>query len=312
MPRWPAPGVLPSSSRGTCSERAVVNQVELFEQHRSLLFSIAYRMLGSVADAEDMVQDAFLRWQKVSETEVQSPRAYLVAVVTRLSIDHLRSARVQREEYLGEWLPEPLLTDLNQEAEKSPVLAESLTMAFLVLLESLTPLERAAFLLREVFEYDYPEVAAIVERGEVHCRQMVRRARQRIAERRPRFKVSLEQRERLTERFFLACRKGDMDGLVALLAEDVTLWSDGGEKVRAALRPIYGAVKVARFLLGVQSKLPPGVACQPAEVNGQPGLISYLKDQPIGTLALDIQEGRIKRIYLVVNPEKLRSLPPLA
>src|SRR5918998_406453 len=198
-----------------------------FERHRPLLFSIAYRMLGSVADAEDVVQEAYLRWQQAPEAEVLSPRSYLSAVVTRLSIDRLRSARVQREEYVGPWLPEPLVSEGTEDVADSIELDESLSMAFLVLLESLNPVERAVFLLREVFNYDYEEISSIVRKSEANCRQIARRARQSVAAHRPRFERSPEQEERLTQRFVETCMSGDMEGLLELLSEDVTLWSDG-------------------------------------------------------------------------------------
>ena len=281
---------------------------EDFERHRSLLFSIAYRMLGSVAEAEDIVQESYLRWQESCETEVRSPRSYLSAVVTRLSIDRLRSAR--REEYIGPWLPEPLISDRAEELAAHDELDESLSMAFLVLLESLNPVERAVFLLREVFGYDYEEISSIVRKSEANCRQIARRARQSVAARRPRFERSLEKEKMLTERFVEACMSGDMEGLLELLSEDVTLWSDGGGKVAAAPYPIHGPEKVARFLVGVLRTVPPGFFAHPARVNGGPGAIGYVDDHPTGVVALDVAEGRIRRVRIVVNPDKLRTVPP--
>jgi len=228
-----------------------------FERHRSLLFSIAYRMLGSVADAEDVVQEAYLRWREVPTKEVRSPKSYLSAVVTRLSINRLRSARAQREKYVGPWLPEPLLSDPAEETAGAAELDESLSMAFLVLLESLNPVERAVFLLREVFDYDYDEISRIVEKSEDNCRQIARRARQSVAARRPRFERSPEQEERLARQFFETCMNGDMEGLVEILSADVTLRSDGGGRVAAAPYPIHGPERVARFLLGVLRTVPP-------------------------------------------------------
>ncbi|HLL57058.1 MAG TPA: RNA polymerase sigma-70 factor [Rubrobacteraceae bacterium] len=281
---------------------------EDFERHRSLLFSIAYRMLGSVAEAEDVVQEAYLRWREVPEGEVRSPKSYLSAVVTRLSIDRLRSAR--REEYIGPWLPEPLISDRAEELAAHYELDESLSMAFLVLLESLNPVERAVFLLREVFGYDYEEISSIVRKSEANCRQIARRARQSVAARRPRFERSLEKEKMLTERFVEACMSGDMEGLLELLSEDVTLWSDGGGKVAAAPYPIHGPEKVARFLVGVLRTVPPGFFAHPARVNGGPGAIGYVDDHPTGVVALDVAEGRIRRVRIVVNPDKLRTVPP--
>jgi len=289
-----------------------MTRAEQFDEYRPLLFSIAYRMLGSVMDAEDVVQDAFLRWQGASDAEIESPKAYLSTIVTRLCLDHLRSARVQREQYVGPWLPEPLVTEPAPDVAETSALHESLSMAFLVLLESLTPLERAVFLLHDVFAYDYAEIARIVGKSEANCRQLGHRARAYVAARRPRFDTSVEQQERLTRQFLQACTTGDLPSLVATLADDITLWSDGGGKVRAAPRPIHGADAVGRFLLGVLRKAPPGIETRAAEVNGQPGLVSYLDGQPVGVLLFDIADDRIQGLRFVVNPEKLEHLaePP--
>jgi RNA polymerase sigma-70 factor (ECF subfamily) len=242
----------------------------------------------------------------------RSPKAYLSAVVTRLCIDHLRSARVKREEYVGPWLPEPLLTEQVADVGDAIALEESLSMAFLVLLESLTPTERAVFLMREVFSYEYEEIARVVGKSEANCRQISRCARQSVVARRPRFESSPEQEERLMESFLQASLSGDMDGLLALLSEDVTLYSDGGGKTRAALNPIHGADKVARFLSGILRKVPPGFVIRQTQVNGRPGLIGYFGDgSPQSVVNLDVAEGNIRAIRLVVNPEKLRSVPSL-
>lgn len=285
-------------------------RVEDFERHRSLLFSIAYRMLGSVADAEDVVQEAYLRWREVPESEVRSPRSYLSAVVTRLSIDRLRSAQAWREAYVGPWLPEPLLADRTEEIADSTELDESLSMAFMVLLESLNPVERAVFLLREVFAYDYEEISHIVGKSEDNCRQIARRARQSVAARRPRFERSPEQEERLTQQFVETCMSGDMEGLLELLSEDVTLWSDGGGKVAAARQPIHGPERVARFLLGVLRTVPPGFSARLTQVNGGPGVVGYVDGHPTSAVALDVADGRLHGVHIVVNPEKLRAIPP--
>lgn len=280
---------------------------EAFEEHRPLLFSIAYRMLGSVMDAEDVVQEAFVRWRRAGEA--RSPKAYLTSVVTRLCIDYLRSARARREEYAGPWLPEPITAE---PAADPAVLDETLSMAFLVLLESLSPVERAVFLLREVFDYEYAEISEIVGKSEANCRQILRRARQSVAARRPRFDPAPERGERLVRQFVEACMSGDMEGLLRMMSEEITLWTDGGGRVRAARNPIYGSDKVARFLLGVIPEAPEGVEIRLARVNGQPGLISYYADgRPQGAATFDISGGRISAIRLVVNPEKLRSIPPL-
>ena len=282
----------------------------VFDLHRPLLFSTAYRMLGSVMDAEDVVQDAYLRWQRAPHAEILSPRAYLSAVVTRLCIDQLRSAKALREEYVGPWLPEPLPTE---PAPDVAAVDESLSMAFLVLLESLTPTERAVFILREVFDYDYGEISRLVGKSEANCRQIARRARQSVAARRPRFESSPEQEGRLMESFLDACLGGDMEALLALLSEDVALWSDGGGKTRAALNPIHGAEKVARFFFGVLRKAPPGFVVRRASINGRPGLVGYFGDgRPHSVATFDVAEGSIRAIRLVVNPEKLGAVPPLS
>ena len=285
-------------------------RAEDFERYRSLLFSISYRMLGSVADAEDLVQEAYLRWREAPEAEVRSPKSYLSAVVTRLSIDRLRSARVKREEYVGPWLPEPLLSDRVEEGADPIELDESLSMAFLVLLESLNPVERAVFLLREVFDYDYEEISRIVGKSEDNCRQIARRARQSVAARRPRFDRSPAQEERLTERFVEACVSGDIEGLIGLLSEDVTLWSDGGGKVAAAPYPIHGPRAVARFLLGVLRTVPPGFSARPTQINRGRGVVGYVDGHATSVVALDFEDGRLRGIRIVVNPQKLRALPP--
>jgi RNA polymerase sigma-70 factor (ECF subfamily) len=283
---------------------------EVFGRHRPLLFSVAYGMLGSVMDAEDVVQEAFVRWQRAPRAEVRSPKAYLSTMTTRLCIDQLRSARARREEYVGPWLPEPLLTE--RAVGEPAVVDEALSMAFLVLLESLTPVERAVFLLREIFDYDYEEISHLVGKSEANCRQIARRARESVAARRPRFESSPEQEESLTQSFLEACLGGDMERLLALLSEDATLYSDGGGKTHAALNPIRGADKVARFLAGILGKVPPGFVVRRARVNGHPGLVGYFGDgSPQSVATLEVADGNIRAIRLVVNPEKLGSVPPL-
>jgi RNA polymerase sigma-70 factor (ECF subfamily) len=285
-----------------------VERLEIFNEHRRLLFSLAYRMLGSVADAEDMVQEAFLRWQAAPEEEIKAPKAYLSTIVTNLCINYLTSARRKREEYVGPWLPEPLITDESQDPMRNIQMADSLSMAFMVLLESLTPTERACFLLREVFDYEYEEIARIVGKAEANCRQMVSRARLHIRERRPRFDVSSEMQTRLTAQFMQACASGDLQGLMSLLAEDATLMSDGGGRVTAARKPIHGADHIARFLTGLIKKAGPGrLHIRPTLVNGQPGFITYWDDRLVNVLSLDIADNQIRAVYIVVNPDKLRS-----
>jgi len=290
-----------------------MEQSEVFNQHRPLLFSIAYRMLGSIMDAEDILQEAFLRWSGATWEQVQSPKAYLSAIVTRLAIDQLRSAKVKREVYVGEWLPEPLLGDygaitLNDTTE----MADSLSIAFLVLLESLSPVERAVFLLREIFDYEYSEIALIVDKSEASCRQMLHRARQHLASRRPRFAVASQQREQLTRQFMQTCANGDMQGLLNLLTEDIVLKSDGGGKVNAARNPIYGSEKVARFMLGIMSKAPQDFRARLAQVNGQLNIITYLGQTIQSVVELDIADGRIQAIHIILNPDKLQLELPSA
>ncbi len=288
-----------------------MNQDDGFQAYRPLLFSIAYRMLGSAMDAEDGVQEAYLRWHKAIENGevVQSPKTYLCTIVTRWCIDQLRSARAQRETYVGVWLPEPLVEpDLSDPGETAE-LAESLSMAFLLLLEHLSPVERAVYLLRQVFDYGYAEIATIVGKSEENCRQIVRRARQHLNTHRTHYDVSVEQREELTHQFIRACASGDMDGLLALLTDEVVLHSDGGGRVPAALNPICEPSKVARGILGVLRKVPPGSISRVVMVNGQPGIVNYLNGVPYAVVALDSGEGRIREIDLIVNPDKLQHVP---
>lgn len=287
-----------------------MERLEIFNEHRRLLFSLAYRMLGSVADAEDMVQETFLRWQAAGDEEIKAPKAYLSAIITNLCINYLGSARRKREEYIGPWLPEPLITDESQDPMRNIQMADSLSMAFMILLESLTPVERACFLLREVFDYEYEEIALMVGKSEANCRQMVSRARLHIRERRPRFDVSSEMQTRLTGQFMQACASGDLQGLMSLLAEDVSLMSDGGGKVTAARKPVHGADHVARFLTGLVKKAGPArLGIRPTEVNGQPGFITYLDGRLMNVVSLDIADERIRGVYIIVNPDKLRNLP---
>ena len=283
-----------------------------FDQYRSLLFSVAYRMLGSVADAEDMLQETFIRWQQAPDDDIRSPRAFLVTIISRLCINHLQSARVQREEYTGQWLPEPIVTGPGSDPLAVIRVDESLSMAFLILLERLTAVERAVFLLREVFEYEYSEIAAVLDQSEANCRQILRRARQHVSAMRPRFKVSSRKQSDLLERFLQAAGKGDMDGLIALLADDVVLHSDGGGKAIAVPNLVHGAGNVARGVVGALRKLvPKEVVRRMAQINGAPGVISYLNGKPFSVFTADVIDGRIRAIYLVTNPEKLSHLPEL-
>ena len=283
-----------------------------FGQYRGLLFSVAYRMLGSVADAEDMLQETFVRWQQARDEEIRSPRAFLVTIVSRLCINQLQSARVQREEYVGQWLPEPIVTGPGSDPLEMVRIDESLSMAFLIMLERLTPVERAVFLLREVFAYEYSELAAILGQSESNCRQILSRAKQHVGAVRPRFKTSQSKKRDLLERFFKATSSGDMEGLVALLASDVVLHSDGGGKGVAALNLIRGIDKVARGALGAfQKLLPKDLHIRVTQVNGDPGIVSYLNRKPYSVLTFDASEDRIHAVYVVTNPEKLARIPAL-
>jgi RNA polymerase sigma-70 factor, ECF subfamily len=283
-----------------------MNSLETFNQHRRLLFGIAYRMLGTVTDAEDMVQETFLRWQKTSQIGVESPKNYLATTITRLCIDYLRSARVRREQYVGPWLPEPLLTQ--QDPAEQVELADSLSMAFLVMLERLSPIERAVFLLREVFEYDYPEIAQIVGKSAENCRQILRRSRQHIASERPRFPVLPQQQAQITAQFLTASNQGNLQELLNLLAKDVAFWSDGGGQVAAALKPLYGSMKVARFLLAIQRKWPVTTEASLTEVNGQPGIFLRVGYAVHSVVMFEIVNGYIQTIYSIRNPEKLKHI----
>lgn len=287
---------------------AATNSLETFDAHRPLLFAIAYRMVGSVMDAEDIVQEAYLRWQRREAADVQSPKAYLSTIVTRLGIDHLRAAHTTRETYIGTWLPEPLITERQPDVADVAALHESLSMAFLVLLENLTPVERAVFLLHDVFGYDFHEIAGIVGKEEANCRQIARRARQEIHARRPRFDPSSEHQQRLTQQFITACTNGDLSALVATLAHDATLWADGGGKARASYRPIEGAERIATFILGILRNVPETIEIRSATVNGQPGFIFLLEGAAYAVLAFDIIDGRIQAIRAVANPDKLRAV----
>jgi RNA polymerase sigma-70 factor (ECF subfamily) len=286
---------------------------EEFEELRPLLFAIAYRILGSVTEAEDAVQETWLRYE-ASPTQPISTKAFLSAVVTRVSIDVLRSARVRREAYVGQWFPEPLVTDPYEDPARSAELADSVSMAALLLLERLTPLERAVFVLREVFGFGFPEVAVAVGRSEAACRQLAVRARRHMDAGRPRFEADRREREELAERFFDALRDGDIDGLRELLAADVEMVGDGGGKAPAFARSVFGADNVARVLASVFPVLARiDARVEPHEVNSQPGAIVRDRDDKVlGTLTLDILGGRIQTIRSVANPDKLGHVGPVA
>ncbi|MFF1297678.1 MULTISPECIES: RNA polymerase sigma-70 factor [unclassified Streptomyces] len=288
-------------------------RTEEFQELRPLLFSIAYRILGSVSEAEDAVQETWLRYE-ASPTEPRSVKAYLSAAVTRISINVLRSARVRREAYVGPWFPEPLLADPYQDPERSAELADSVSTAALLLLERLSPLERAVFVLREVFDFGFPEIASAVGRSEAACRQLVVRARRHMAEGRPRFEASRKERTELASRFFQALREGDVDALQELLAAEVTLVGDGGGKAPQLARAVVGARNVARLLAEVFPRMArAAVTFEPHEVNGEPGAVFRDRDgKVLHTMILDVRDGRIRTIRNVINPDKLRHLGPVA
>ncbi|MET7735614.1 RNA polymerase sigma-70 factor [Streptomyces sp. NPDC005402] len=290
-----------------------MSRTEEFQALRPLLFSIAYRILGSVGEAEDAVQETWLRYES-TDTEPRSVKAYLSTTVTRIAIDVLRSARVRREQYVGDWLPEPLLDDPYDDPERAAELADSVSMAALLLLERLSPLERAVFVLREVFDFGFPEVASAVGRSEQACRQLASRARRHMAAGRPRFEADREERAELASRFFDALREGDVDGLQGLLAADVSMVGDGGGKAPQLARAVVGASNVARLLGSVFPRMSRvEVTFAPHDLNGQPGAIFYDRDgRVLHTLTLDIVDGRVRTIRTVVNPDKLAHLGPVA
>jgi RNA polymerase sigma-70 factor (ECF subfamily) len=285
---------------------------DVYTELRPLLFSIAYRMLGSVADAEDVVQESFIRYAG-ADAAIESPRAYLSAITTRLCIDQLRSARVRRETYVGEWLPEPLITD-DVSPEQSAVDADSLSMSFLLVLERLSPTERAVFLLHDVFGYDYGEVAGMVERSPQNCRQIGVRARRHVNDHAPRFETSREERDELAKRFLAAFTDGDLDGLVDMLAADVVVQGDGGGHQPSWPNAIVGRDKVARLLAALGTDLTRmGLAIRPTQVNGQPGATVHAPDGGlINVLSLDIAGGQVQTVRSVINPDKLHHLGRLA
>jgi RNA polymerase sigma-70 factor (TIGR02957 family) len=278
----------------------------VFGEHRDLLVGVAYRVLGSVTDAEDAVQEAWLRWSKVDPAEVANPRAFLVRVTTRLAIDRLRRAKARRESYVGPWLPEPMLTghDVAEEVE----LAESVSMAMLVMLETLSPLERAVFVLREAFGMPYAEIGEVIGRKEEAVRQLARRARDHVRERGARFEADQATRRHVTERFLEAAVDGDVEALMEVLAPGVTLVADGGGRARAPRRPVHGADNVARFLVAVATRPGQNVQARLAHVNGGPGIVVISEGEPVATLVLDVADGVVRTVHLVANPDKLAGI----
>ncbi|WP_156766558.1 RNA polymerase sigma-70 factor [Mycobacterium sp. E2327] len=285
---------------------------QAFVEHRKLLFAIAYRILGSAADAEDVAQDAWLKWSAADRGQVADPKAYLSRIVSNLSMERLRSTRRQRETYVGPWLPEPILT--SEDTAEDVAAAESVSMAMLVVLETLSPLERAVFVLKEVFDFSYAEIASAVERSEAAVRQAGHRARNHVQARRPRFEADRGKKRAVTERFFSAATGGDINDLMQLLAPDVTLWTDGGGKVRQALRPVEGMAKVAAWLAGVTKRPYEGVeiadmTAEVTDINGGPGIVFSASGRVIATLTVELDaDGRIATIHNVANPDKLRAV----
>jgi RNA polymerase sigma-70 factor (ECF subfamily) len=290
---------------------AADDRAALFEEHRAVLTGVAYRMLGRVADAEDVVQEAWLRWSAEGREDVRAPRAYLVRITTRLAVDRLRHVQSRREAYVGPWLPEPFETDFGastQDAAERAVLADSVSLAVLVVLESLSPLERAVFVLREAFAFPYGEIAAVLDRSEAAVRQLAGRARQHVEERRPRYEVDPAQRRDLTERFLAAATGGDLGELLSLLAPGARLVGDGGGKSRVPLRVVEGADKVARFLRGVARRTVPGTEVRPAETNGGPALLVLVDGKPDAVFQVEAADGLIQCVYIIRNPDKLTGL----
>jgi RNA polymerase sigma-70 factor (ECF subfamily) len=285
--------------------------IESFNAHRGQLFGIAYRMLGSVAEADDLVQETWLRWQKQDLEKVSSPKAWLISTITRLCIDQLRSARRQREEYYGVWLPEPLVENAPASPENSAMLAESLTMAFMLLLETLDPVERAVFVLREVFDYDYADIAAIVGKSEANCRQIVRRSKLQLATP-PVTTTPNEAARRVVEKFMAAAAGGEVRDLLALLTADATLYSDGGGRVSAAGRPIHSADHISRFFVGIRDRQPAAVVLRFVAINGRPGVLMSSGGHIFNAVSFDLDGERVRAIYIVRNPEKLKHLPSVA
>ncbi|SCF56581.1 RNA polymerase, sigma subunit, ECF family [Streptomyces sp. Ncost-T10-10d] len=284
---------------------------DVFEDHRPVLTGVAYRMLGRIADAEDVVQEAWLRWSSASREEVREPRAFLVRITTRLAIDRLRQVQSRREAYVGPWLPEPLVTDFGPavpDTAEQAVLADSVSVAVLVVLESLSPLERAVFVLREAFGFPYAEIAATLDRTEAAVRQLAGRARHHVEERKPRYDVDPAQRRDLTERFLAAAAGGDIEELLALLAPDVRLVGDSGGKSKAPLRVIESADKVGRFLFAVTHEQTQDLDIRFLELNGAPGLLVLSGGRPDSVFQVDVKDGLIQCVYIVRNPDKLSGL----
>lgn len=277
----------------------------IFEELRPVLSRLAYRMLGSLADADDVLQEAYLRWSREPRDEVRVAQAFLNTTVTRLCIDRRRAIDARKETYVGPWLPEPIVELEAPAADAQAEAAESVSLAMMVVLESLTPVERAAYLLRRVFDYSYAEIAAMLEKSEANCRQLVSRAEEHVRQRRPRYDATRAEMERITGAFVAACSTGDLGGLVELLASDAVVYSDGGGKATAALAPIVGADRISRFFVGIMRKAPASSRWQPITVNGLPGLMATVEDDVANVMTFEIVDGRIAKCFIIRNPEKL-------
>jgi RNA polymerase sigma-70 factor, ECF subfamily len=301
----------PPRSRPSSHAAAEVVMIasEPFLEHRSLLFAIAYRMLGSVADAEDAVQETYLRWRRAAECgeEIRSPKAWLTTTISRVCLDQLGSARVKREQYIGPWLPEPL-AGVTPDVAETVADFDSLSLAFLVLLESLSPKERAVFLLHDVFGYDFASIGEIVGESDAYCRQLAKRARAHMAERRPRFTTDRAHQERLTADFLRAVSEGDMPALIETLTDDVTVFSDGGGKVTAARKPVVGRDRVALFLTNLARLAPAGTSFRAEPINGQPGIVTLVDGVVRNVVTFDFTDSGISTVYIVVNPDKLGTV----
>jgi RNA polymerase sigma-70 factor (ECF subfamily) len=282
-------------------------RASIFERYRPRLFGIAYRMLGSVEDAKDLTQETYLRWHQADAAAIRAPEGWLVAVITRLSIDRLRSATRERERYVGDWLPEPIATDPPSAPDSHVEMASDLSMAFLVMLERLSPEERAALLLRDVFDADYGEIARVLEKNEAAARQMVHRARTRVRSDRARFTVTPETKEQLLERFLAAIRADDQDALLALVGDDATFTADGGGRVQAVRNTLHGADDIVRFLLGIERKYGSGLRNEITWINGEPAVATYTSEGLFCTTSIESDGEHIVGFYRVLNPDKLRN-----
>jgi RNA polymerase sigma-70 factor (ECF subfamily) len=284
-----------------------MSEIDLeFEEHRQGLERLAYRMLGSLADADDVLQDAYLRWSRSDRAEVHSARAYLYSIVTRLCIDQRRKVEARKESYIGPWLPDPVIE--SEHSHSSLEAAESISLAFLVVLESLSPVERAAYLLRRVFDYEYDQIAEVLDKSPTNCRQLVSRSEERIHERRPRFEPDPDAAERITGEFLEACTTGDLDGLVGLLAADAVAYTDGGGKATAAMVPIHGSDRIARMFIGLARKAGAEFELHTVRVNGQPGIMALHHKELAFVMTLDIVERQIANCYVFRNPDKLARM----